>query len=83
MENWINIEGEEISLLKNTPSLLRELNLMPIFLRRFFEFKYTKNIIPTEDEQIVFQKDFLKERGFQMINFEKFGYQTIINQNQK
>jgi len=62
MENWINIEGEDISL-KDTPSILRDLNLMPIFLRRFFEVKYTKNIIPTEDEQIVFQKDFLRREG--------------------
>ncbi len=61
-EDWINIEGETISF-KETPALLRELNLMPIFLRRFFETKYTKDIVPTEDEQVIFQKAFLKKEG--------------------
>ena len=62
IENWINIEGEYISL-KDTPQLLRELNLMPLFLRRYFETKYTKDIVPDEEEQINFQRNFLKREG--------------------
>ena len=63
-DEWINIEGESISL-KETPALLRELNLMPIFLKKYYEAKYTKDIIPTEDEQVIFQKYFLKKEGIE------------------
>ena len=58
-DNWINIEGELISLI-DTPKLLRELNLMQIFLRRYFESKYIKNINPTREDQINYQKSFMK-----------------------
>ena len=61
-ENWINIEGDIISL-KETPALLRDLNLMPLFLRRYFEKKYTRDVIPTKEEQIAFQKDFMQKEG--------------------
>ena len=63
-DEWINIEGESISL-KETPALLRELNLMPIFLKKYYEAKYTKDIIPTEEEQVIFQKYFLKKEGIE------------------
>ena len=57
-DSWINIEGELISL-KNTPQLLRDLGLIPVFLRRYLERKYTKDIKVTKEEQIQFQKRFL------------------------
>lgn len=56
--NWINIEGDFISL-DNTPQLLKDLNLMPLFIRRYFESKFTKDIEPSREEQIVFQKKFM------------------------
>ena len=58
-ENWINIEGDLISL-SDTPGLLKELNLMEIFLRRYFERKFIKDIKPTRDEQVNYQKDFMR-----------------------
>ena len=61
-DNWINIEGDLISL-KDTPQLLKDLNLIQIFLRRYFEAKYTQHIIPSEEEQINYQKDFMKREG--------------------
>ena len=61
-DNWINIEGDLISL-KDTPALLRDLNLMPLFLRRYFEKKYTRDVIPTKEEQVEFQKDFMQKEG--------------------
>ncbi len=57
-DNWINIEGELISL-NSTPDLLRDLDLIPIFLRRYLERKYTNNIKVNKEEQIEFQKKFL------------------------
>ena len=57
-DSWINIEGDLISL-KNTPQLLRDLGLIPVFLRRYLERKYTKDIKVTKEEQIQFQKRFL------------------------
>ena len=33
-QNWIKIEGDLISI-EDTPKLLNELNLMPLFLRDF------------------------------------------------
>ncbi len=77
-ENWINIEGEMISL-KDTPALLRELNLMPLFLRRFFEKKYTQNIIPTKEEQVAFQKDFMQKEGI----VDKDGLKIWLSNNGK
>ena len=59
-EIWINIEGKSISL-KETPQLLLNLDLMPIFLRRYFENKYTADIEPNREEQIIFQKEFMQK----------------------
>jgi len=56
--NWINIEGDLISL-EDTPGLLQDLDLMPLFLRRYFESKFTKDIQPSREEQINFQKNFM------------------------
>lgn len=61
-DNWINIEGDYITL-EDTPNLLRELNLMPLFLRRYFENKFTNDIKPSEEEQIVFQKKFMAKEN--------------------
>ena len=59
-KNWINIEGELISI-EETPNLLNELNLMPLFLRRFLEKKYIKDIIPSREEQLKNYQEFLKK----------------------
>ena len=61
-ENWIQIEGEKISF-KETPSLIYELNLLNIFIRKFIEKKIVKNIKVERDEQILFQKRFLTNEG--------------------
>tara|TARA_B100001093_G_scaffold486170_1_gene521254 strand:+ start:433 stop:1188 length:756 start_codon:yes stop_codon:yes gene_type:complete len=58
-EDWINIEGDLISL-NDIPDLLKELNLIQIFLRRYFEKKFIKNIEPPREEQINYQKDFMR-----------------------
>tara|TARA_B100000214_G_C23888542_1_gene590688 strand:+ start:132 stop:893 length:762 start_codon:yes stop_codon:yes gene_type:complete len=58
-EDWINIEGELVSL-SDTPKLLKELNLMQIFLRRYFEKKYIKDISPSREDQIQYQKEFMR-----------------------
>ena len=60
-EEWINIEGELISL-SETPKLLKELNLMQIFLKRFFEKKYIKEITPSREDQIQYQKQFMRSQ---------------------
>ena len=54
-QHWIDIEGELISL-EDTPILLKNLNLMPIFLRRYFESKFTRVVFPApegEDKIII------------------------------
>ena len=56
--NWIEIEGDLISL-EETPMLLRNLNLMPLFLRRYFENKFTSDIQPSREEQVTFQQKFM------------------------
>ena len=61
-DSWINIEGDLISL-NSTPELLRDLGLIPVFLRRYLEGKYTKNIKVTKEEQIQFQKTFLAKEN--------------------
>ena len=61
-ESWINIEGELVSL-EETPLLLNELKLMPIFLRRFLEKKYTKEISPSREEQTNYYQKFLKREN--------------------
>ena len=59
MENsWINIEGELIKV-DDTPILLKELNLLPLFLRRFLEKKYVENISPSKEDQIKYYQKFL------------------------
>tara|TARA_E500000331_G_C17230327_1_gene702319 strand:+ start:523 stop:1266 length:744 start_codon:yes stop_codon:yes gene_type:complete len=58
-QSWIKIEGELVSL-EETPLLLNELNLMPIFLRRFLEKKFTEEIIPNREEQTNYYQKFLK-----------------------
>ena len=60
--NWIEIEGEKISL-EITPKLIKKLNLLPLFIRRYLEAKYTLPIIPEEEQQISFQKEFMKSHG--------------------
>ena len=51
-DEWINIEGESISL-KETPALLRELNLMPIFLKKYYDTDNLEIHSSDENEKIV------------------------------
>ena len=61
MENhWIMIEGELIKV-DETPILLKELDLIPLFLRRFLEKKYTKEISPSKQQQINYYQKFLSK----------------------
>ena len=68
MENsWINIEGELIKV-DDTPILLKELNLLPLFLRRFLERNFIKNISPSKEDQIKYYKQFLnREKIWQLL----------------
>ena len=77
-EEWINIEGELISL-SETPKLLKELNLMQIFLRRFFEKKNIKEISPSRDDQIQYQKDFMRSERI----LDKNDLENWLNKNNK
>ena len=61
-QHWIDIEGDLISL-EDTPVLLKNLNLMPIFLRRYFESKLTEKIKPNREEQLDYQKKFMAREG--------------------
>lgn len=59
MDNhWINIEGELIKV-DDTPILLKELNLIPLFLRRFLENKFIKEATPSKEDQIKYYQQFL------------------------
>ena len=61
-ENWINIEGDLLEI-KDLPQQLRDLNLMPIFLRRYFEQKFIKDLDVNKEEQIAFQQKFMQKEG--------------------
>ncbi len=61
-ENWINIEGDLLSI-SELPDLLKELNLMPMFLRRYFEQKFISEIKVEKEEQILFQQKFMQKEG--------------------
>ena len=61
-ENWINIEGDLLEI-KDLPQQLRDLNLMPIFLRRYFEQKFIKDFDVDKEEQIAFQQKFMQKEG--------------------
>ena len=40
-------------------TLCSELNLIPLFLRRLIERKFSSDFVPSEEQQIVYQKNFL------------------------
>ena len=63
-EPWIKIDDLRVNL-ENIPGLLDRYNLLPDFLRRLLETKYTHKIIPEKDEQIKFFQDFLKAKNLQ------------------
>lgn len=83
-EAWINIEGDLISL-NDTPNLLKELNLMPLFLRRYFERKFIKDIEPPREDQINYQKDFMRNErildGDDLSNWLKKNNKTEAEMN--
>ena len=74
-ENWINIEGDLLEI-KDLPQHLKDLNLMPIFLRRYFERKFINDIKVDKEEQILFQQKFMKKEGIknkdELANWLKF-----------
>lgn len=59
---WIKIDDLRVSL-DHIPSLLDRYNLLPDFLRRLLETKYTHKIIPNKDDQIKYFNDFLKDNN--------------------
>jgi len=61
-ENWINIEGDLLDI-KDLPQQLKDFNLMPIFLRRYFEQKFIKKFKADKEEQMAFQQKFMKKEG--------------------
>tara|TARA_Y100001978_G_scaffold189154_1_gene191187 strand:- start:1017 stop:1760 length:744 start_codon:yes stop_codon:yes gene_type:complete len=61
-ENWINIEGELLKI-SDLPQQLKNLNLIPIFLRRYFELKFINDIKVDKEEQILFQQKFMDKEG--------------------
>lgn len=61
-ENWINIEGDLLKI-NDLPQQLKELNLMPIFLRRYYESKFIKDIKADKEEQVAFQQNFMNKEG--------------------
>lgn len=74
-ENWINIEGDLLKI-GDLPQQLKDLNLMPIFLRRYFERKFINDIKVDKEEQILFQQKFMKKEGIknkdELANWLKF-----------
>lgn len=63
MENpWLKIDELRVNI-ENIPALLDRYNLLPDFLRRLLETKYTSQIIPKKDDQISFFQGFLKDKN--------------------
>ena len=61
-ENWINIEGDLLKT-RDLPQQLKNLNLIPIFLRRYFECKFINDIKVDKEEQLLFQQKFMMKEG--------------------
>ena len=61
---WIKIDDLKVHL-ENIPGLLDRYNLLPDFLRRLLESKFTHNIKPYKDQQIKYFNSFLQEKKIQ------------------
>ena len=59
---WIKIDDLRVNF-ENIPGLLDRYNILPNFLRRLLETKYTHKLIPEKDEQIKFFQDFLRTKN--------------------
>ena len=59
---WIKIEDLTVDL-EVIPGLLDRYNLLPNFLRRLLETKYTNHLKPSRDEQLKYFNEFLKENN--------------------
>jgi len=59
---WIEVDDLRVNL-ENIPALLDRYNLLPDFLRRLLESKYTHTIIPSKEEQINYFNGFLKSKN--------------------
>lgn len=61
---WIKIDDLDVPL-EVIPGLLDRFNLLPSFLRRLLETKYTNHIKPEKNEQIEFFNGFLRDNKIQ------------------
>ena len=61
---WIKIDDLDVPL-EVIPGLLDRFNLLPSFLRRLLETKYTNHIKPEKNEQIDFFNGFLRDNKIQ------------------
>ena len=57
---WIQIDELKVNL-ELLPGLLDRYNLLPIFLQKLLQTKYTHNIKITKEQQVDYFRSFLKE----------------------
>ena len=62
---------------ENLESLLSDLGLLPVFIRRLLLRKYTANIKPSKDEQIAYQKTFFANNNI----FDKESLSSWLERN--
>lgn len=63
-KQWIKIDELRVNF-ENIPALLDRYNLLPDFLRKLLETKFTHNIKPGKNEQIHFFNSFLKDNNIE------------------
>ena len=59
---WIELDELKVNF-ENIPALLDRYNLLPDFLKRLLETKFTSKLKPNKEEQIKFFQGFLKEKN--------------------
>lgn len=59
---WIELDELKVNF-ENIPALLDRYNLLPDFLKRLLETKFTSKLKPKKEEQIKFFQGFLKEKN--------------------
>lgn len=62
MSDFISLAGYEVTA-SMIPSLLLDLGLLPVFIKRLLIRKNTSHIIPTKEQQIEFQKSFFNSHS--------------------
>ena len=63
-KQWIKIDDLRVNF-ENIPALLDRYNLLPDFLRKLLETKFTHKIKPDKNDQIQFFNSFLKENNIE------------------